>query len=229
MSAAKRAGSTGIYIRHVSACASRRGERCNCRLVYQANVWSERERKRIRRTFSTLAAAKAWRQDALVALRKGTMRAPLPTTLREAAAALVAGSRDGSIRNRSGDLYKPSTVRGYQASLNGRVLPELGALRIGDVTRADVQALADRMLAEGKDPSTIRNTLMPLRAIFRRAVSRGEVSVTPDQRRRAASRVADAVIESPHRRRPPSSSARLARPTVPSGRQRSTRACVAAS
>ena len=47
------------------------------------------------------------------------------------------------------------------------------------IRRVDVQDLADRMLADGLDPSTIRNALMPLRAIYRRAVARGEVAVNP--------------------------------------------------
>ena len=44
-----------------------------------------------------------------------------------------------------------------------------------------MQDLADRMLSEGRDPSTIRYALMPLRAVFRRAVSRGEILVNPMQ------------------------------------------------
>jgi integrase len=35
------------------------------------------------------------------------------------------------------------------------------------------------LLAGGADASTIRNTLMPLRAIYRRAIGRGEISVNP--------------------------------------------------
>jgi integrase len=42
-----------------------------------------------------------------------------------------------------------------------------------------VQDYADRLLAEGFDPSTIRNTLTPLRAIYRRALARGEVTINP--------------------------------------------------
>ena len=42
-----------------------------------------------------------------------------------------------------------------------------------------MQDLADRLLAQGLDASTIRNALMPLRAIYRRAVARGEVAVNP--------------------------------------------------
>jgi integrase len=63
--------------------------------------------------------------------------------------------------------------------MDKRVLPELGAVRLSALSRVDVQDYADRLLAEGLDPSTIRNTLMPLRAIYRRAVARGEVTVNP--------------------------------------------------
>jgi integrase len=56
---------------------------------------------------------------------------------------------------------------------------QLGYRRLSEVQRGDVQDLADRLLAEGLDPSTVRNMLMPLRAIFRRAVIRGELAVSP--------------------------------------------------
>jgi integrase len=60
-----------------------------------------------------------------------------------------------------------------------RVLPDLGGARLSAITRVTLQDLVDQMLADGKDASTIRNTLMPLRAIFRRAVARGEVALNP--------------------------------------------------
>ena len=88
-------------------------------------------------------------------------------------------ARDGSIRNRSGDVYKPSAIRGYDAALRQHILPDLGAAKLADISRADVQDLADRMLGDGKDPLTIRNAIMPLRVIYRRALSRGEASVNP--------------------------------------------------
>jgi integrase len=43
----------------------------------------------------------------------------------------------------------------------------------------DVQVYADTLLGEGLDPSTIRNRLMPLRVIYRRALSRGLVHSNP--------------------------------------------------
>jgi integrase len=157
----------------------RSGGRCNCRPTYQASVWSARDGRRIKKSFPTLAEAKAWRAAAQTAIRRGTLRAPSQVTLREAAEAWLAGARDGSIRNRSGDRYKPSVVRGYETSLRLRVLPELGGRKLSDIRRSDLQGFADRLLATGTDASTIRNTLMPLRAIFRRVVARGDVGVNP--------------------------------------------------
>ncbi len=82
-------------------------------------------------------------------------------------------------RTRAGDAYKPSSVRGYQEALEGRGLPAFGAYKLSDITRMDLQDFCDRLLAEGLDPSTIRNAVMPLRAIYRRAVARGDVAVNP--------------------------------------------------
>lgn len=50
--------------------------------------------------------------------------------------------------------------------------------------RRDIQRIADEMLAEGANPSTIRNTIMPLRAIYRRALEDGDVAVNPTQKLR---------------------------------------------
>jgi integrase len=133
----------------------------------------------LRKSFPTISAAKAWRADATSAISKGKLRAPASTTLREAATAWLDGAHAGTVRNRSGDEYKPSVLRGYEAALENRVLKELGGRKLSDISRADVQDLADRLVAEGLNPSTIRNTLMPLRVIFRRALSRGEVAVNP--------------------------------------------------
>lgn len=83
----------GIEIRHARACRTRSGDPCNCRPSYRAHVWSERDRKRIRKTFASRAAAKAWRTDALRALRRGEMRAPSPLTLQQVAEAWLEGAR----------------------------------------------------------------------------------------------------------------------------------------
>jgi integrase len=107
------------------------------------------------------------------------MRSPASTTVREAAGALLEGMQSGRVRTRSGDPYKPSAIRSYDAALRDRIVPILGAKRLSDVQRRDVQKLADDLLAEGRDPSTIRNALMPLRVIFRRALEDRDVAINP--------------------------------------------------
>jgi integrase len=169
----------GILVRHLKSCAAQSGGRCSCRPTYQASVWSARDGRRIKKSFRTLAEAKAWRAEAQSEIRRGTLRAPSQLTLREVAEAWLAGAREGSIRNRSGDRYKPSVLRSYEASLRLRILPALGGRKLSEIRRSDLQDFADGLLAECNDPSTIRNTLMPLRAIFRRAVARGDVAVNP--------------------------------------------------
>lgn len=169
----------GIEVRHRTTCASHSGSKCNCKPAYQASVWSAREQKRLRKTFPTLAAARAWRAETQTAIRRGTMRAPVATTVREAGEELIQGMQSGRIRTRSGDRYKPSAIRGYQAALRDRIVPVLGGKRLGEVQRRDIQRLADDLLAEGRDPSTIRNALMPLRVIYRRALEDGDVAVNP--------------------------------------------------
>jgi integrase len=59
------------------------------------------------------------------------------------------------------------------------VLPEFGPVRLADLRRPDLQAFADRLLARGLSASAIQVTLLPLRAIFRRAISRGDLAVNP--------------------------------------------------
>ncbi len=63
--------------------------------------------------------------------------------------------------------------------MTARVLPNLGGARLSEILRIDLQDLADQLCADGLDASTVRNTLMPLGAIFRRAVARGDVAVNP--------------------------------------------------
>src|SRR3954470_16085747 len=122
----------GIRVRHSKSCGNHRVARCNCKPTYQANVWSNADRRRIFRTFSSLSAAKAWRREAQIEIERGTMRGPTATTLREASETWLDGARAGTIRNRKGEPYKPSAIRGYERCLRLRILPALGAMRLSE-------------------------------------------------------------------------------------------------
>ena len=175
----RRSPAEGIVVRHSRSCSSRDGLGCSCRPSYQAQVWSAKEHKTIRKTFRDLADARAWRQDSQVALRKGLLRSPSHTTLSEAAAEWLTAAKTGLVRTRSGETYKPSAIRAYCQALNHRALPQLGSKRLTAISHTMLQDFADRLAADGLSPSSIRNTLMPLRAIFRRAHRRGEVATNP--------------------------------------------------
>ena len=75
--------------------------------------------------------------------------------------------------------YKPSALRSYDLGMEARVLPVLEGVKVSTLELRDFQDLADQLLADGHDPSTIRNTFMGVRALYRRAVARGEVAVNP--------------------------------------------------
>jgi hypothetical protein len=109
----------GIEIRHKRACSSRGGETCNCKPSFQAQVWSKRDGKPIKKTFPGLRAAERWRSNMITDLVKGTAQAPSRATLRETAEAWLEGVKAGTILTRSGRPYKParSTV-GFGAKLD---------------------------------------------------------------------------------------------------------------
>jgi integrase len=170
---------TGIRTRHRRSCASRAGAACDCKPSYQANVWDQRAGRQMWRTARTLTEARQWRQDAAVAVRAGTLRASDGRALAAVAAEWLAGARSGVIRNRSGDTYKPSAVRSYEAALRLRVLPRLGTAKFAAIRRVDLQDLVDRLHAQGLSASTVQCSLLPLRAMYRRALARGEVGINP--------------------------------------------------
>jgi integrase len=147
--------------------------------TFRARLWSNRDGRRITKTFPTMAAAKSWRRDALKAMEQGTLRPPTRQTIEQAAEAWTAGAREGLIRTRSGNPYKPSAIRGYDRALRLRVLPRVGHFQLADLRRTDLQDFIDKMQGDGLSPSTIDCTLNPLRAIYRRALARGEVGTNP--------------------------------------------------
>jgi integrase len=180
----------GIRVRHSRPCRKELADGlpplrevdsrpCRCRPgpAYEASVYSRRDHKKIRNTFPTLSAARRWRNDARSDVQKGRMRAPTPMTVREAATKWLRLAKAGIIRNRSGDSYKPSVLHGYEELLNLRLLPEIGAVRLSDLTRPDLQRLVGEWQAKGLSASSCRNALMPARAIYRDLELLGVVGV----------------------------------------------------
>lgn len=176
--------SVGIEARHARACASRTangGRRCNCDPRYQAQVYDRRAKKVVKRTFATRTEAKRWRSDAQAALRRGELSADRGPLLKDALAEWIASLEAGHERNRSGDPYKPSAVRGYRHTLERRVIPVLGDRRVREIKPEHVQRWIEGLVRADLAPATIDSALTPLRAFYKRACARGEATVNPTQ------------------------------------------------
>lgn len=169
----------GIRKRHSKGCSAREGGRCNCNAGWEASVYLAREERKLRRTFARESEARSWRRDALAAASAGSLRSPSALTVEQGAWLWLEAARTGTVRDRSGHHYKPSTLREYGRALGLRVLPEFGSARLSELTRADLQDFVDRLLDRRLAPSTIRNTMNPLQAIYRHAVRRELVAVNP--------------------------------------------------
>jgi integrase len=173
---------TGIEPRHVRSCAAKGWDEagvCSCSPTFQAAVFDKRSGKTIRKTFPTLSAAESWRSDARVSVRKGKLTAPTRQTIGEALHLMLDGMKNGSVRNRNRKVFKPSSIRSYETVIDSRLRERFGAHKLTDLHRNDVQDFAEHLVAEGLDPSTVRNVLMPLRVVYRIAVRRGDVAFSP--------------------------------------------------
>lgn len=166
--------SRGIRQRHRRQC---RGGKCSC--PWEASVYSKRDGRKIRKVFPSQTAAVAWREETRVAVRRLQVGAPSHATLSEAAEVWFQGAREGWIRTRSGDKYKPAAIRAYEVGFRIRTAPALGHKRLSQLTRNDVQDLVDDLLAEGCSPSTVVVAVSSIRVIYKRALARGEVVVNP--------------------------------------------------
>ena len=115
-------------------------------------MYLAREGKSVSKTFQREAEAKSWRADALAAAQRGAISAvrrdtrTLAVALRE----FVEGMKAGTVRPKNRGRYKPNTCRSYErAFVNHIDASGLGRLKVVDVRRADVQSLADELLASG--------------------------------------------------------------------------------
>jgi hypothetical protein len=103
----------GIQVRHTRRCPTTSGEeRCTCKPTYRAEVFDAREGQLLKKSFASLADAKAWRQDAQGELRKGTLSAARSPRLGEASAAWLDGARAGAIRSDMQALSTGCSFRG---------------------------------------------------------------------------------------------------------------------
>jgi integrase len=175
----------GIRKRHSKGCGIHEGGRCNCNAGWEASIYLAREGKRITKTFRREAEAKSWRADAKRAADNGTLRA-VPRDARALAEALrefIVGMQAGTVRPKGRERYKPNTIRSYERALRVHIAPTgVGRIKVGDVRRRDLQALADELLGTGLSIGTVSNVLNPIQAFYRWEIHRDELTYNPSAR-----------------------------------------------
>lgn len=131
-------------------------------------------RKQTTKTFNTLPEARRFVTDTRAALARGTFTAPSGVTLADLAAQWLKSKRD--IRTKS--------LQGYETVLQP-VLSRLGKRKAQSITRGDVDALVDWLIAHGGRAGTgyshrsIVYTLGTLRQVLAYGVSSGILPSNP--------------------------------------------------
>jgi integrase len=172
--------SDGIEVRHQRRCRlTQGGKRCSCDPSYRAIVQVKGVRDA--KTFGDKDEARRWRTARIAYLRRHGDTGATPTVA-QAMLEMLDGMEAGTIRARTGHEYKPSAIRGYRFTYETHIAPTvLSGLPIDAVQRRHVQALVDAMMRQKPQPSpaTIRQALVPLQALYRRAITRQWVESSP--------------------------------------------------
>jgi len=133
--------------------------------------------KRIRKTFRSLGEAKAWRQGRRWRAPGRHLRASDGRTVKQCGEV----ARGGAVRTCAeplGDVYKPSAIRAYDSSCAGAC-----SQRSESESSRRCAAWTCRILSTSStrraEPSTVLCSILPLKAIYRRAVARGEAPINP--------------------------------------------------
>lgn len=169
----------GVYVRHQKHCPAATGGRCACTPGYMARVWDRSQAKQLRSpTFRSPAAARSWRGDTVDKLARGELP-DIRTELRvgQAVVKFIAAADEGKVLTKYGKRYKPSAVRDLESALVVHVVPALGARRLSDVRRGDVQRLVDDLT--GLSGSRVRTVVNALRSMYRWAQDRDFVGHDP--------------------------------------------------
>lgn len=172
---------TGIEARHADDCpkVADPSKRCRPGCRFRGQVYNRNDGKREKGPWGTLDEARSWRTNRLNEIAKGARRTTTTVTLTDAWSTWLAKAKAGTIRTRSGDPYKPRALRSYSEGM-ARMLPDHGGLALSKIDAAGLQRLVEKMVTDGRAPSTIRNTINPLRALFRDSAEIIPGGISPD-------------------------------------------------
>ena len=169
----------GITRRHARSCPAYKTDDmdiCRCRPSYPAVAGPRKARKT--KTHRTLAAAKTWKRDMDRAFERGERTIERAPRLRDAAEAWLDAAEKGIALARGDKPYKPSTLRGYRRCMENELYRELGGDRLDAITRGRLNQFVQGLQARGLAAQTVKNVVIPLRALYRHAHDLDQVKVT---------------------------------------------------
>jgi integrase len=94
----------------------------------------------------------------------------------------IGDAADSLRRKLAMEGARKSYLEGCESMQRVHVVPGLDDAPVGSVDRQDVEALAEKMLADGRSPKTVRNVLTFLHSIFEHAIDNDWCSENPVRR-----------------------------------------------
>jgi integrase len=172
----------GVFARHKQSCSIEHGHACDCSPSYWGKVYDRAGGKhRKTRRFSSPSAARQARSDLEATLRQGHLPASSTMRVQASVEAFLNAIESGSARNKHGRRYKPSAIRDLRGALEGHVKDHLGAKRLADVRRGDVQRLIDELTLT-LSGSRVRTVVNAIRSLYAWAQDRELVDHDPAAR-----------------------------------------------
>ena len=132
-------------------------------------AWSHGGRPQ-RKTFPTYDEARAFKG------KTATTPTPAPSRERFAAHALAWVE---AYRGRTARGVTETTRKRYRDGLTHHAIPYLGDVRLADLDRQRIKAWLAALEADGRSESTIRKTLIPVKAMLADALDDGAIAVHP--------------------------------------------------
>jgi integrase len=130
-----------------------------------------RQRKHAART---LAEARELKATLTADVSRGEYRALSRVTFADYAADWIA-----SYQGRTSRGIRPETLADYRADLERVALPFFGRVQLTAIEPRDIKRLAADLASRGLAPSSVRNTLAPMRALLATAFEEGLIRSNP--------------------------------------------------
>lgn len=142
------------------------------------DVGTARQRKQQKRRFRTITEARAWLDEVRTDSRRGTYVAPSDRTFNDLADAYL---------RLAANRVRAVSVNGYEQALH-YAKEAFGSEPAQDISRDDILALVDSMVAQGLGIRTVRGTLVQVRACFELAIEDRVVLTNPARKVKARGR-----------------------------------------